>query len=118
MSNISENEGMKILEEAKEIIRYAIDNNDFDRIIYMGRRKKNIDSMTKIGYNILNMYEEILELEIENLYDGPVEDIKCPDQYFWIYKRVIEGILFYIKFKVIKESDEILFIMSFHEDGI
>lgn len=85
-------------------------------------RTKNISSLVNHGLNIEAAEDEMLSLEVNDYISGP-ESERDPGKHgngdIWIFKKEIDGIWFYIKFKISKDGDRIkLKCLSFHEDEI
>ena len=79
-------------------------------------RKKNLDSLSEKGLTIGDVKAELLSLGLVDYEKGPeVEDSYSGD--IWIFKRIINGVSFYIKLKIDVANDgtEILKCLSFHE---
>ena len=80
-------------------------------------REKNINFLLDIGWTSRDVKNEILTLSHSDYFQGPVPDYDRPGtDDFWIFKRVIEGILVYIKFKIEYDDDGKVNVVSFHDD--
>ena len=79
-------------------------------------RRKNIQSLARHGLTIRDAKDELLELTISNYYKGPKRDFDRPGD-IWEFKKDINGILFYIRIKIVVEDDtEVLKCIGFHDD--
>lgn len=81
-------------------------------------RRKNMQSLAQYGLTIADAKNEILELVAGDYYKGPKQDFdpNRPGE-IWEFKKVIDGIQFYIKVKIDQENGEdILKCLGFHED--
>lgn len=78
----------------------------------------NRNTMNLLLYTPSNILQELIELEITDLYKGPEPDnnSKYPGEVF-IFKKSIQSYLIYIKIKIrdVKGRREV-FLMSFHPD--
>lgn len=81
-------------------------------------RRKNMQALAKYGMTIADAKEEILGLVVGDYYKGPKQDFNLnkPGD-IWEFKKNIDGILFYVKVKIVQENGEdILKCLGFHED--
>ena len=80
-------------------------------------KRRRIDTLDKLEYNIRAMLEEIKELSPNDLHSGPEKDYNYPNDEVWIFKKDIKGYLIYIKIKIrqIPIGKE-LYVISFHLD--
>ena len=77
-------------------------------------RKKNLDAIYKMGLSIDTVKEYIKNLTRENYCEGPKKDEN--DNFsgkVWIFGKKIDGVIFYIKLKIKKDS--LLCCLSFHD---
>lgn len=75
-------------------------------------------TLNLLAYSVRAMLQEIKELEPTHWIKGPVKDhsSKYPGD-VWVFKKVIEGYLIYIKLKIREVGGrKELFVMSFHPD--
>ena len=81
-------------------------------------RRKNMQSLARYGLTITDAKSEILGLVVGDYYKGPKKDFDAgrPGD-IWEFKRIINGIQFYIKLKIAQENNaEVLKCLGFHED--
>lgn len=79
-------------------------------------RRKNMQALAKYGLTIRDAKEEILDLVVDDYYKGPKKDFDRPGM-IWEFRKNMEGILFYVKLKIVEEHGEkFLKCLSFHED--
>lgn len=94
-------------------MRLAIDSKKF----FMENRKKNLDTLAILGYTKDDMLDEIYDLKYTEYFRGPVPDRDYPkDDDFWEFKRIIEGRVVYIKFKVRHVDGCYALFTSYHID--
>ena len=77
-----------------------------------------MQALAKHGLTIKDAKNEILGLVVGDYYKGPKKDLdpKRPGA-VWEFKKVIDGMEFYIKVKIVQENGEdILKCIGFHED--
>lgn len=103
------------VEALLEDVRKAINENKVKPI----PRNKNINSMAKIGYTWKDIKDEIYYLSYEDYISGPDIDRDYPDKdYFWKFKKILSGELFYIKLKILYKGNNELLIVSCHIDEV
>jgi len=79
--------------------------------------RKRRETLDKLGYSIQAMLQEIKDLNSNDLHSGPEQDYNYPNEVVWIFKKVIQGNLIYIKIKIRKiPIRKDLFVTSFHLD--
>lgn len=81
-------------------------------------RRKNMQALAQHGLTITDAKNEILGLVVGDYYKGPKRDFdpNHPGD-IWEFKKSIDGIQFYVKIKIVKETGEdILKCLGFHED--
>lgn len=94
-------------------MRYAIDNKKF----YPIDRQKNLKTLSYLGISWDVAKDEIYNLKEEDYKSGPSVDRDYPSSdYFWIFKKKIDGNVIYIKFKVLYQDDGGVRVVSFHID--
>lgn len=94
-------------------MRYAIDNKKF----YPIDRDKNLNTLALLGISWGAVKEEIYNLKEEDYICGPSVDRDDPSSdFFWIFKKKIDGNLIYVKFKVLYQEDGGVRVVSFHID--
>lgn len=99
----------KILDD----MRTAIENNKF----YPISRKKNMKTLALLGIPWEVAKDEIYELKESDYFSGPKVDRDYPtSDFFWEFKKNIDGHLIYIKFKVLYQEDGGVRVVSFHLD--
>lgn len=81
-------------------------------------RKENLNTFTALGIMPNQAFDEMLSLSAKDYYSGPDQDWGRPnDPPFWVFKKIIQNELVYIKFKMITIGGEkILLVISFHID--
>lgn len=99
-----------VLEKAKKLIS----EGKYDFV----PRRKNMQALAQHGLTITDAKEEILGLLVSDYYKGPKKDFdKNRPGDIWEFKKEIDGILFYVKFKIVQENNEdVLKCLGFHED--
>lgn len=99
------------LEEARAAIK--------DGKINFIERKKNMRALAKLGWMPEDAINEIETLTYNEYKSGPEADRDRPtSDKLWMFKKTIEGEVFYIKLKVEKKADGSLKILSFHFDEL
>ena len=80
--------------------------------------KKNLDSLSTLGFTIEDVKDSIFELVEDDYYSGPEEDYdKDKIGKIWVFKKKLEGYKFYIKLKIVSEdNNDILRCISLHKD--
>ncbi len=81
-------------------------------------RRKNMQALAQHGFTVTDAKTEILGLVVGDYYKGPKQDFdpNRPGD-VWEFKKDIDGTVFYVKIKVVKENgDDILKCLGFHED--
>ncbi|MBP5529830.1 MAG: type II toxin-antitoxin system MqsR family toxin [Lachnospiraceae bacterium] len=82
-------------------------------------RRKNMQSLSRHGLTIIDAKNEILGLVVRDYYKGPKQDFDSnrPGD-IWEFKKIIDGIQFYVKLKISQENGEkVLKCLGFHEDN-
>lgn len=80
-------------------------------------KRRRIETLDKLEYNIQAMLEEIKELSPIDLHSGPEPDHVFLDEVMWIFKKEIKGYLIYIKIKIRQiPIGKDLYVKSFHLD--
>ena len=94
-------------------MRAAIDSNKFLPVT----RKKNLDTLAKMGISWSDAKDAIYTLTEREYRRGPMVDRDdVPSDYFWEFKKQIDGEIIYIKFKVLYQEDGSVKLVSFHID--
>lgn len=94
-------------------MRQAIDSGRFQPIC----RDKNRKTLAILGLTWKDVKEEIYELTVRNYISGPEVDRDNPrSDYFWMFKKRIDGEIIYIKFKLMYQEDGRVKIVSLHLD--
>ena len=81
-------------------------------------RRKNLQALAQNGLTLADAKDEILDLVVNDYYDGPKQDYDTnqPGD-IWIFRKIIDDKIFYIKLKInMENSDDILKCISFHVD--
>ena len=107
------------MDEAKrEAIRRFL--REFKQISTAGRgidivdRKKNLQSLAKLGLTKKNCREVILNLSVDDYCDGPKPDKDRPGE-IWEFGQLIEGNEVYIKLKIAQVGKvKLAKCLSFH----
>ena len=90
--------------------RRAISDKSYDMV----PTEKNKNSRKKYGLTILEIEDLLFSLTPNDLVRGPVKDRDYPNDDLFIFKKeIVPGVNFYIK---LKEKDDQIKILSFHED--
>lgn len=72
--------------------------------------------MRGLGYTPSDVLEVIRSLEVRHYSEGPKRDDKGRPHDLWVFGKIVEGKLIYIKFTVFYENDTVVGIcVSFHE---
>lgn len=106
----SETEIVCFLEKVKKLLSSG--NYDFVP------RRKSMQDLAKHGLTVTDAKTEILGLVARDYYKGPKQDFDSnrPGD-IWEFKKIIDGMQFYIKVKIVQENGEyILKCLGFHED--
>ena len=94
-------------------MRSAIDSGKFQLI----PRKKNMNTLARLGISWEDVKTEIYELTAGEYFQGPEVDWDFPStDRFWMFKKIIEGQVIYIKFKVLYLEDGGVKVVGFHID--
>ena len=81
-------------------------------------RGKNLYTLSMLGYTWKDALECVNELTVNEYFQGPNGDRDHPDtDPYWVFKKIIEGQMVYIKIKVRILQDGKLYLKSFHFDG-
>lgn len=103
----------KAIDETLRKMRDAIDQKNF----YAEERMKNLKTLAILGYTKEAMIDEIYELTADEYLSGPCPDTDYPrDAPFWMFKKVIDGKLIYIKFKIRESEGGRTHFTSYHID--
>lgn len=95
-------------------VKYLLSAGKYDFV----PRRKNMLALAQHGLTITDAKNEILGLTVSDYYKGPKQDLdpNRPGD-IWEFKKDIDGILFYVKVKIVQENGEdILKCIGFHED--
>lgn len=72
--------------------------------------------MRRLGYTPSDVLAVIHSLEVRHYSEGPKRDDKGRQHDLWVFGKVVEGKLIYIKFTVFYDNDAVMGIcVSFHE---
>lgn len=94
-------------------VRRSIDANLFFPV----NRGKNISTLTSLGISWSHAKAEIYALSDSDYLSGPDVDRDRPaSDYFWMFKKTINGQLIYIKIKVLYQTNQSVQVVSFHID--
>ncbi|WP_052335583.1 type II toxin-antitoxin system MqsR family toxin [Faecalispora jeddahensis] len=95
--------------------RFAIAEGNTDFV----PRPKNMKTLSKLGMMPSEIYEEINDLVDRDWFRGPTpdRDSRCPDS-VWEFKKFVSGKKLYIKFKIVKNENNLLRVLGFHFDGM
>lgn len=113
----NKNDVIKILKLTKRIINsptfnYKNDfilierNNDFEANVY-----NNQSTLMLLNYDSSDIIKEILKLEYDD-YDITIIDKIGDSVLLYVFKKVIQGYLLYIKYTI--KNNKIIFCVSFH----
>lgn len=96
-------------------MRSAIDDGKFQPI----SRKKNIQTLSRLGITWEDVKSEIYELTTNEYLQGPEVDRDYPaTDLFWMFKKSVDGQVIYIKFKILYQIDGSVRVVSFHLDEL
>lgn len=94
-------------------VRSAIDKRNF----YPVDRKKNLDTLATLGITWDDAKTAIYQLAVDEYYRGPKIDRDYPQtDKLWEFKKLIDGQVIYIKFKILYKVDGSVKVVSFHID--
>ena len=97
-----------------ELIRIKLLLENPDRVEFAGERKKNMDTLAKLGITPAGIITYINELTYKNYLSGPSDDRDTDEKScVWEFGTGIQGLNIYIKIKHIQEDN--LLVLSFHE---
>ena len=80
--------------------------------IHLQDRKKNLDSLAKLGLSIEDAEEIMLALTEDEYVSGPENDADGSEGEVWVFGASIEGCILYIKLKLDKIRSKCI---SFHK---
>lgn len=96
-------------------MRTAIDSGKFHPI----SRDKNRRTLALLGITWADAKAEIYSLSEHDYYSGPMLDYAdFSSDYFWEFKKSVDGHIIYIKFKVMYQEDGRVKVVGFHIDGM
>ncbi|NDL67787.1 type II toxin-antitoxin system MqsR family toxin [Anaerotalea alkaliphila] len=102
------------VEQVLSKLRQAIDTENFE----LWPRRKNMESFARLGIMPKDAIDEIYGLTYKEYVAGPEIDRDKPEsEKLWIFKMMIMGHMFYIKFKI-KNINSQLLVISCHIDYI
>lgn len=94
-------------------MRSAIDSGKFTHV----DRKKNMDTLALLGLTWQDAKDEIYTLEPKHYRQGPLDDRDIPaSDKLWVFKKIVDGHVIYIKFKIVYMEDGRVKLLSFHID--
>ena len=109
--NATKSEVAEYLSEVKDIIN---DNKANYRTYHIEPRAKNKRCILQLGLNYRLVIGEILQLNVEDYYEGPVPDKDIKSD-IWVFGTPINGKEVYIKLKKVVIGDlRQVRIISFH----
>ncbi len=98
----------------QELIRIKMLLEHSERIHFAGERKKNLDTLAKLGITPVGCITYINDLTYRNYLSGPLDDRDTHEpECVWEFGTTIRGMDIYIKVKHIEEDN--LLVLSFHE---
>lgn len=99
------------INDALYIIKNSIANNQFK---FIDTRKKNLDTLSALGFITKNVKDVILALSYQNYLNGPTDDRDFPldKKSIWEFGYQIEETPLYLKIKITKINEVIA--ISFH----
>ena len=111
---------MKVAEQWRiEAILTLAQQIDLTTLSIPGRKdptSKTSICMRGLGYTPSDVLEVIHSLEVRHYSEGPKRDDKGRPHDLWVFGKVVEGKLIYIKFTVFYDNDAVMGIcVSFHE---
>ena len=78
-----------------------------------------MDTLAQLGITWQHAFNEMYELTSSDYHAGPEQDRDFPDSdSLWVFKKVVNGQIIYIKFKVMYQQNGETKIVSFHIDGV
>lgn len=97
-----------------ELIRIKILLEDASRLRVASDRKKNMDTLARLGITPAGCIAYINSLTYKNYLSGPLDDRDTQEEKcIWEFGTTIRDVDVYIKIKHMKEDD--VLILSFHE---
>lgn len=83
---------------------------------FSSHRKKNINTLAKLGILPKDAYDYVIKLTPDEYISGPEQNHDPKGSPVWKFKKVIKGILIYIKIELRTKTDNSVSVISFHED--
>jgi len=83
---------------------------------FIKSRYVNDQTILKLGFSLYQIKEVLYSLTPEDYYEGPE-----PDKYhggnFWVFGKLVQGCMLYIKIKIHTQGDgtDVPYCLSFHE---
>jgi len=94
-------------------MRLALDKEQYS----CADRPKNMYTLSMLGWKWDDAVDELRDLSYRDYICGPEIDVDYPyDDEFWIFKRLIQRHVIYIKLKIRYSSDRSVLLFSFHLD--
>lgn len=78
-------------------------------------RRDGLNNIAEYGLTIQDVKDAILSLDYTRYFSGPDEDYNRSGEYVWVFKKCIDGVVYYIKLQI-PSLRQILIIISFHPD--
>lgn len=105
--------GAAAIQKVLADMRFAIDNGKFQPV----NRRKNILTLAMLGLTWEDAKSVIYSLTDKEYRRGPMQDLDDPSSdFFWEFKKRLDGEVIYIKFKVLYQEDGRVKLVSFHMD--
>ena len=103
-----------IMKVKLELIRIKIILEDPSKLLIADERKKNMDTLAKLGITPAGCITYINELTYKNYLSGPLDDRDTLEkECVWEFGTVIQEQNIYIKIKHLKQDN--ILVLSFHE---
>ena len=95
-------------------VRSAIEAKNYQ----LRPRKRNNDTLAGLGFTIIDAFDSIYELTVDEYDSGPLIDRDDADSpMYWVFKKPIWGRTVYIKLKILEDTNQLV-VKSFHTDNI
>lgn len=105
---------MATKEEVESFLSTFLAKSKLFGMVFLGERKKNIDTLAKLEISAMQMQKEILSLRVDNYKSGPIADRAFyHNSDMWEFGKMIKGEEIYIKITLGGFSNSTLCI-SFH----
>ena len=85
-----------------------------DHLLFVDR-ERCLTAITQLGLSLEQAIAEIMSISIDDYCEGPESDVARPDEYIWVFGKVISGDEMYIKLKIKTiQGEQYAMCLSFH----